>query len=261
MSTTTRSTATPSSATAPLFELSNVSKRFGPVTALNGLSFKINSGEILGIMGDNGAGKSTLIKILSGYHAPTQGELRFEGRSVRFDSPADALREGVSTVYQDLGLIDELSIARNFFLGHEPKRKLLSGVSLLDVTRMRKESISALREVGIKEHDPESPIRGLSGGERQAIAIARAWYFGKRVLILDEPTSALSLQETNKVFGYVRAAKARGMAVVLITHNLTHAQEICDRMIVLHHGKLIADDVSPSIAREKLERLITDGAI
>jgi simple sugar transport system ATP-binding protein len=237
----------------PLFELREVSKRFGSVTALSGISFRINAGEILGIMGDNGAGKSTLIKILSGFHEPTRGGLLFEGKPVRFGSPADALEVGVSTVYQDLGLVDDLSIARNFFLGHEPKRR-----GLLDVARMKRECLAALKEVGIKEHDPDAPIRGLSGGERQAIAIARAWNLGKRVLILDEPTSALSLQETNKVFGYVRAAKARGMAVILITHNLTHAHELCDRMVVLHHGRLVAD-ISGQIGRERLERLITDG--
>jgi simple sugar transport system ATP-binding protein len=251
------------SASTPLFELKHVSKRFGAMAALTDLSFEIRANEILGLMGDNGAGKSTLIKILSGYHAPTAGELRLDGKPVRFGSPADALRAGVSTVYQDLGLIDDLSIARNFFLGQEPRRRLLGlpWPRLLDVAKMRADSIRALQEVGgggIRSHSPDATVRGLSGGERQAIAIARAWYFGRRVLILDEPTSALSLHETHKVFGYVRAAKERGMAVVLITHNLTHAQELCDRMVVLRHGRLVAD-VPASIDRIKLEKLITDG--
>jgi simple sugar transport system ATP-binding protein len=236
-----------------LLELKNVSKRFGSMKALTDISFQLYSGEILGLLGDNGAGKSTLIKILSGYHQPTEGTIEFNGKSVELPSPTEALNIGISTVYQDLAMVDELSIARNFFLGHEP-----SSFGFLNRKKLNEAAVQAIREVGIYIRDANDPVKNLSGGERQAIAIARACYFGKKILILDEPTSALSLHETNRIFTLMREAKAKGLCVILITHNMTHAQEICDRFIVLRQGRLVGQ-VPVQTNKDELERMITDG--
>jgi simple sugar transport system ATP-binding protein len=236
-----------------LLELKNVSKRFGSMQALSDISFQLNAGEIIGLLGDNGAGKSTLIKILSGYHQPTSGTMEFNGQKIELPSPTEALKIGISTVYQDLAMVDELSIARNFFLGHE-----LSRFGFLQRKKLNEAAVQAIREVGIQIRDATAPVKNLSGGERQAIAIARACYFGKKILILDEPTSALSLHETNRIFTLMREAKSKGLCVILITHNLTHAHEICDRYLVLRQGRLIGD-VLPAIDKSELERMITDG--
>jgi simple sugar transport system ATP-binding protein len=242
-------------AKSPVLRLRGVTRRFGAVTAIEGIDLDLYPGETLGLMGDNGAGKSTLIKVLSGFHEPSEGTLTFDGRTVSLDSPRAARELGIETVYQDLGLVDDLSIARNFFLGREPRR--LGGL-LIDERRMNAIAGRALSEAGVRVRDPRAAMRNLSGGERQAVAIGRAWHFGSRVLILDEPTSALSVQETRKVFSYMDQARKKGMAVVFITHNLSHALQACDRLFVMHHGRAVGT-FPPSIGRERLENLITEG--
>lgn len=238
----------------PIMQLKGVARRFGAVTAIEDISLDLYAGQTLGLLGDNGAGKSTLIKILSGFYEPSSGQIYFDGKAVTLDSPRAAREQGIETVYQDLGLVDDLSIARNFFLGREPLR----GGVLLDEKRMNQVAGEALAETGVRVRDPRAAMKNLSGGERQAVAIGRAWYFGSRVLILDEPTSALSVQETNKVFHYMDQARKKGMAVVFITHNMSHALHACDRLFVIHHGKPVGV-YPPSIERTKLERLITVG--
>ena len=194
---------------APLLEARGVSKGFGPVAALNGVSLTVGAGEVHCLLGDNGAGKSTLIKILSGVHQPSGGELLVEGNSVRFASPRDALQAGIATVFQDLAMIPLMSVARNFFLGREPTRRR-GPLSLLDHSAMKAVTREEMRQMGIDIRDPEQAVGTLSGGERQCVAIARAVYFGAKVLVLDEPTSALGVTQTAKVIQSIERAKARG---------------------------------------------------
>jgi simple sugar transport system ATP-binding protein len=224
----------------PLLELRNVSKSFGGFRALHDVSIVIKPARTLALVGDNGAGKSTLIKILSGVHAPDSGSFLFEGKRVAMRSPRDARRLGIATVYQDLALIDTLSIVRNFFLGAEIKRHV-AGMRLLDLPAMRERTEQYLSSIGITRlRSPDEVVAVLSGGERQAIAIARAMYFGAKLLILDEPTSALSVRETRSVLDFVRHANARGIAAILISHNIHHVMPVADTIVALHQGQVAA---------------------
>jgi simple sugar transport system ATP-binding protein len=236
-------------------ELRDVSKQFGSVTALEHVSFGIEPGEVVGLLGDNGAGKSTTIKIISGFHQPTSGEILWEGKPVTLTSPEEARHLGIQTVYQDLALVDSLSIARNFFLGAEPVRKL-GPLSFLDVERMNKLTSETLADIGIKELNPTSPVASLSGGERQAIAIGRSYYFGGRLLILDEPTAALSVKETRKVFSIVGEAKARGASVIIIEHNMIHAHQVADRLVIIRHGTVFGDYPKKDVTVAQLEAIL-----
>lgn len=217
-----------------------ISRRFRHITALSDIDLSLFPGEVLALLGDNGAGKSTLIKILTGVHQPTAGRIRFDGREVQITSPNDAHDLGIETVYQDLALIPQMSIARNFFLGREITRRVGPFV-VMDRERMQTGASDALSEIGIDIRDADEPVGTLSGGERQSIAIGRAVHFGTRLLILDEPTSALSISETRKVLSYIRAARDRGLSVIFITHNLRHVFEVSDRLTVLAHGTKLGD--------------------
>jgi len=229
-----------------LLEAVDVHKRFGTVTALSGVSFGIGPGEVLALLGDNGAGKSTLIKVLSGVHVPDDGTLVWEGAPITIGSPRAALDLGISVVYQDLALVDTLSIYRNVFLGREDAvRTRRAGVPLLDVRRARQEAIRCLAALGVNVASVDTKVRDLSGGERQAIAIARAVYFESKLLILDEPTSALSLKESRRVLEYVTSASKAGVAVILITHNVHSIHAIADKIVVLTRGTVVG-----SFARE-----------
>jgi simple sugar transport system ATP-binding protein len=224
--------------TTPLVELRGISKSFGGFRVLHNINLTLRGGETLALVGDNGAGKSTLIKILSGVHQPDAGEIIFSGQRVSFRSPRDARRLGIETVYQDLALIDTLSIARNFFLGAELKRGLWP-VRVLNLDEMRQRTTSYLSSIGITRlRSPDELVKMLSGGERQAIAIARAMYFGARLLILDEPTSALSVRETRAVLDYIRQANAKGIAAILISHNVHHFMPVAKEIVVLHQGEV-----------------------
>ncbi len=220
----------------PLIALDNVGKRFGVVTALDGISFAVRPGEVHCLLGDNGAGKSTLIKILSGVHQPSTGEMRVDGVPIAFQSPREALDKGIAAVFQDLAMIPLMSITRNFFLGREPVRGRFI-TRRIDMKRADAIVYDELARMGIDVRDPQQAVGTLSGGERQCVAIARAVYHGARVLILDEPTSALGVHQASIVLRYVAQARVRGIGVIFITHNINHAYPIGDVFTLLSRGK------------------------
>jgi simple sugar transport system ATP-binding protein len=242
----------------PLLAARNVAKHFGSVVALSGVSFDVRPGEVHCLLGDNGAGKSTLIKILSGVHKPSRGELLVEGTPTTFESPRDALDRGVATVFQDLAMIPLMSVARNFFLGREPIRRW-GPIRLFDSLRAAEVTIAEMKKMGIALRDPQQPVGTLSGGERQCVAIARAVYFGAKVLILDEPTSALGVTQTAMVLDCIREVCSRGLGVVFITHNVRHALAVGDRFTVLSRGGNLESRSRPDIDAEELQALMGGG--
>ena len=225
-----------------ILELSGISKFFGPVTALSNIDLKLHRGEVLALLGDNGAGKSTLVRILSGLHRFDAGTMKIDGEEVSFSKPQDARAEGIETVYQDLALFDNLTAAENFFIGREPSKPkglgVLSFVRRAEMRRRTKERLDSMA-VGIK--DPNMPVGLMSGGQRQAIAVARAEQFAKRIIILDEPTAALGVRETRSVVEIIKALPAKGISVILITHNMQQAVELADRAIVLRQGHKVGE--------------------
>jgi simple sugar transport system ATP-binding protein len=238
----------------PLFELLGISKQYGHVQALDGVDFHVERGEVVGLLGDNGAGKSTLVRIMSGIEIPDAGRFMRDGQDVKVQSRKDSERIGIETIYQDAALVGGLSIMRNFFAG----RELTTPLGLLDVKRMNAVVMDVLlNEVRIAGIDsPELPVEALSGGQRQAVAIARAVHFKTEMLILDEPTSALSVRETEKVLAHVAGLKHDGVAAVLITHNLYHAYEVCDRFVVLSRGKVVLNVPRAETAVRELSDII-----
>jgi simple sugar transport system ATP-binding protein len=243
----------------PLLEVRSVSKYFGNVIALKDVSLRVGSGEVTCILGDNGAGKSTLIKILSGVHRQDGGAFLVEGEEVSFASPREARARGIATVYQDLAMVPLMSIWRNFFLGSEPA-KGWGPARRFDIARARRTSREQLAQMGIDVRDPDQPVGTLSGGERQAVAIARAIYFGARVLILDEPTSALGVKQAGVVLRYVVQAAERGVGVIFITHNPHHAYPVGDHFVLLNRGRVIGDHAKGKVTREELVREMAGGA-
>jgi simple sugar transport system ATP-binding protein len=241
-----------------LIEAQGVSKFFGSVIALQDISMAVEGGEVMCLLGDNGAGKSTLIKLLSGVFQPDEGRLLLEGEDANFHSPRDALGKGIGTVYQDLATIPLLSVARNFFLGKEPVRSL-GPFKVYDKAEADKVSRSELRRIGIDIRDPEQPVGTLSGGERQSLAIARAVYFGAKVLILDEPTSALGVKEAGTVLRYIVQARERGLAVIFISHNVHHAFPVGDKFTVLNRGQSMGTFNKADITRAELETMMAGG--
>ena len=236
-------------------EVRNLAKRFGSVVALENVSFGVRPGEVVGLVGDNGAGKSTAIKIICGFYRPTSGQIFWEGQETSFESPEQARELGIQTVYQDLALVNTLSIARNFFLHAEPSRRF-GPVRFLDVKRMNQRTAEILHEIGIRDLNPTTPVSALSGGERQAVAIGRTYYFGGKLLILDEPTSALSVKQTQKVFSIIQEVKAKGVSVILIEHNMIHVHEIADCLVVVRHGVVYGDYVKKDVGVTDLERIL-----
>jgi simple sugar transport system ATP-binding protein len=246
---------------AALLELEDVTKRFGRVEALGGVSLRVDAGEVLGLVGDNGAGKSTLIKIMSGVHRPDGGVVRWRGVPVRFSSPRDAYALGIATVFQDLAVVELMSIQRNLFLGREQAiRRGVWPVRWLDGRRAERETREALERIGITIRSASAPVSGLSGGERQSIAIARGVHFSAKLLILDEPTSALSVTQTERVLAATRAARDEGLGVVFISHNVLHVAEVADRVVVLSHGRSVAERARGEWRTEELSELIARGA-
>ena len=242
----------------PIIELKAISKQFGKVIALDDISFQLYPGEVHCLLGDNGAGKSTLIKILSGVHTPSRGEFFFEGKPVEFNSPREALDQGIATVFQDLAMLSLMSITRNFFLGREPKKRL-GPIQLFDSKYAAKVTEEELRKIGIKIRDSDQPVGTLSGGERQAVAIARAVYFGAKVLILDEPTSALGVKEAAVVLKYIVQSKLKGIGVIFITHNVHHAWAVGDTFTVLNRGRSYGTFKREQTNRENLLQMMAGG--
>jgi simple sugar transport system ATP-binding protein len=244
----------------PMVEMRDIQKTFGTINVLRGIDFTVGRQEIVGLLGDNGAGKSTLIKILTGVYTPTGGEIYFEGKPVRIDSPHDARTLGIETVYQDLALVPLMSIARNFWLGQEITRRI-GPLEVLDKVEMAERTRAALLDIGIHIRNPDEPVGSLSGGERQSIAIGRAVYFGKKLLILDEPTSALSVGETAKVLEYTRAAKERGLSVIFITHNIGHVHHVADRFTIISHGQKVGDFRKEEVTEMEVANMVMTGEV
>jgi simple sugar transport system ATP-binding protein len=244
---------------APLLEARGVSKYFGSVNALEDITLQVGAGEVACVLGDNGAGKSTLIKILSGVHVPDKGELRLEGKPVTFSGPRDARALGIATVFQDLATVPLMSVWRNFFLGNEPTRGR-GPLQRLDVKRAQRIMAEEMSKMGIDVRDPNQSVGTLSGGERQAVAIARAVYFGAKVLILDEPTSALGVRQSGIVLKYIVQARGIGRGVIFITHNPHHAYPVGDRFILLKRGKMMGSYRKADTSLEQLTTMMAGGA-
>ena len=243
---------------APLIEMKNIEKHFGSVIALNGVSLEIYPGECHCLLGDNGAGKSTFIKTMSGVHKPTRGEILFEGKPMHFDDPRDAITAGIATVYQDLAMIPLMSVSRNFFMGNEPE-KSFGPFKLFDHAYANEITMQEMRKMGINLRGPDQAVGTLSGGERQTVAIARAVHFGAKVLILDEPTSALGVRQTANVLATIDKVRKDGIAVVFITHNVRHALAVGDRFTVLNRGKTLGTAQRGQITPDELQDLMAGG--
>ncbi|HEY0193099.1 MAG TPA: ATP-binding cassette domain-containing protein [Kofleriaceae bacterium] len=245
---------------ANILELDGVSKQFGEVTALDGVSLAVARGEVHCLLGDNGAGKSTLIKILAGVHAPTRGVYKVDGAPVVFGSPREALDRGIATVYQDLALVPLMSVARNFFLGREPTRRLWGVLRVFDRRRAAAVATERLADLGIEVRDAEQPVGTMSGGERQCLAIARAIHFGARVLILDEPTAALGVKQSANVLRIIARARDQGISVIFITHNVLHAYPLADRFTLLNRGRSMGSFAKGDVSRDEILRMMAGGA-
>jgi simple sugar transport system ATP-binding protein len=232
-----KAVVTPSAEPPPLYEAHNISKRYGNVQALTDVTFYVGPREVVGLLGDNGAGKSTLIKMMSGIVRPDSGQILSDGKPVRVESRADSESLGIETIYQDIALVDSMSITRNIFMG----REITDNFGFMRHQRMAELAVEVLRSAvhisGIE--DPEAEVGFLSGGQKQAVAIARAVYFKRRILLLDEPTSALSVRETERLLAYVAGLKQENVSSVLVTHNLYHAFMVCDRFVVMSHGRVV----------------------
>ena len=244
---------------AEFLELNNISKFYGNIIALTGVTTTVNPGEVTCVLGDNGAGKSTFIKILAGVHQHDEGTLHMEGQEVKFNSPREALGRGIATVYQDLAIVPLMSVWRNFFLGAEPKTGIwpFRQIDIEGAKRIAKEEMG---KMGIDIRDVEQPVGTLSGGERQSVAIARASYFGARVLILDEPTSALGVKQSGVVLRRIIEARDQGLAVVFITHNPNHAYPVGDRFVILNRGQSMGNWAKEELSQAELTQLMAGGA-
>ncbi|MDH6502693.1 ATP-binding cassette domain-containing protein [Streptomyces sp. SAI-149] len=249
----------PDDAERLIVQLRNAGKAYGNIRALHGVSLQVRPGQVTCVLGDNGAGKSTLIKIISGLHQHTEGEFLVDNTPVRFSTPREALDKGIATVYQDLAVVPLMPVWRNFFLGSEMTKGPWP-IRRLDIERMKKTADHELREMGIVLDDLEQPIGTLSGGQRQCVAIARAVYFGARILILDEPTAALGVKQSGVVLKYVAAARDRGLGVIFITHNPHHAYMVGDHFSVLRLGTMELSAARDQITLEELTNHMAGGA-
>ena len=243
-----------------ILQLENISKFFGPVIALSGVTLRLARGEVHCLLGDNGAGKSTLIKALSGCFPPDRGEYLVDGRPVHFKSPREALDAGIATVYQDLALVPLMSVARNFFMGREPRRRLFGALPVMDHALAERTAAARLADMGIRVRDAGQLVGNMSGGEKQCLAIARAIHFGARVLILDEPTAALGVKQSVNVLKLIAKARARGISVIFITHNVNHAYPIGDSFTLLNRGKSMGTHAKPGVSKEAVLDMMAGGA-
>lgn len=242
-----------------LLELNNLAKYYGNVIALEGVTTTVEAGEVTCVLGDNGAGKSTFIKILAGVHQHDDGELKLEGKIVSFPTPRASLAQGIATVYQDLAMVPLMSVWRNFWLGQEPTKGSWP-FKRIDNDLAKRVAKEELSKMGIDIRDVEQPVGTLSGGERQSVAIARAVYFGAKVLILDEPTSALGVKQSGVVLKYILAARDRGLGVIFITHNPHHAYPVGDRFIILNRGRSMGNFAKADLPRDELVKMMAGGA-
>mgnify|MGYP001818737107 FL=1 len=245
--------------TAPLLEVRDVSKYFGSVIALNDVTATVNAGEVTCVLGDNGAGKSTFIKVLAGVHRPDKGRYMVEGEEVHFSSPREARERGIATVYQDLALMPLMPIWRNFFIGSEPTEGPWP-VRWFDTRRSKRVAREEMAKMGIDIRDVDQQVGTMSGGERQSVAISRAIYFGAKVLILDEPTSALGVKQAGVVLKYIVQARDRGLGVIFITHNPHHAYPVGDRFVILNRGRSLGEFAKSELPREELVQMMAGGA-
>lgn len=243
-----------------ILQLEDISKYFGPVIALNGVTLRLKRGEVHCLLGDNGAGKSTLIKTLAGVHLADTGQYLVNGAPVRFRSPRDALDAGIATVYQDLALVPLMSVARNFFMGREPVRKLFGVLPVMDHALAEAIATEKLGEMGIRVRNAGQMIGTMSGGEKQCLAIARAIHFGAKVLILDEPTAALGVKQSANVLKLILKARQRGISVIFITHNANHAYPVGDSFTLLNRGKSLGTYAKADISKEALLDMMAGGA-
>jgi D-xylose transport system ATP-binding protein len=240
----------------PLLQTERLSKRFGPVVALDEVSLAVRPGEVVGLLGDNGAGKSTLIKVVSGSLEPSSGRILFEGRPVTFESPADAKALGIETVYQDLSLCPNVDTVANFFMGRELYRSV-AGFKFLRERAMQAETERALADIGTHIPSVRTTVEHLSGGQRQAIELCRFVHWGGRLVLLDEPFAALGVQQTRRGLELVEQIRRRGVAIVVITHNVLHAFQVADRIVVLRHGRVTGERIVRSTSPEEIVSLIT----
>jgi ABC-type sugar transport system ATPase subunit len=243
----------------PLLELSGITKTFGAVEALKGVDLAIRAGEVLAVCGDNGAGKSTLIRIISGAEMASRGEMRLDGRPVRFVSPADALTYGIATIYQHLALAPRLSIAENIFMGSELTRRLLPGLTILDKAAMRRNSREYLTRLGMALDDMRRPVERLSGGQRQAVAIARALRWQARLVIMDEPTAALGVKETAEVLRLIGRLNGEGRTVILVSHNMADVVAVAQRVVILKSGTKVIDRPVEGLDADDLAHMVMTG--
>ncbi|AKI97416.1 ATP-binding cassette domain-containing protein [Kosmotoga pacifica] len=238
-----------------LLEARGIKKSFGAVEALKGVDFRVEEGEVVGLLGDNGAGKSTLIKIIAGYYHHDEGQIFFDGKEVKFNTPRDSHEAGIEVVYQDLALVGLMPVWRNFFLGREICKKV-GPIKVLDKSKMRKVSRQGLRGLGIEIPSVDQAVAFLSGGQRQTVAVGRGVHFGAKLLILDEPTAAVSVRETEAILSLIEEVSKRGISVVLVAHNIYHVYRVASRFVVLDHGEKVADVSRDEVTAEDLIRII-----
>jgi ABC-type sugar transport system ATPase subunit len=240
-----------------LVSMKNISKSFGSIEALKNTNFDLNKGEIVGLAGDNGAGKSTLVKILAGVFPYDSGEIFLEGNEIKLSSPKEAIQLGIESIYQDLALFEDMDLSRNIFIGREPVKNKLGGlIKNLDKETMNQETLSALKMIKINITDTSQLVHTLSGGQRQSVAVARAVYFRAKIVIMDEPTAALSVKEVQKILDLALQLKAEGIGVIIITHNLHHMFSVADRITVLQHGALVGNKKIKDTNIKEIENLI-----
>ncbi len=239
-----------------LLEARNITKRFGGLVAVNNVSVGLNAGEAIGIVGDNGAGKSTLIKVISGVYRPDEGQLFFMGEDAKIDTPMDALKLGIETIYQDLALADNMNVYSNIFLGREKLKKFLGVLNVLDHESMHVESRKVLKSLEIEIPSLRNIIRVLSGGQRQAVAISRSIYWDARVLIMDEPTAGLAVAEQSKVLKLVNRLKEQGIGVIIITHQLHDVFAVSDRLVVMRRGEKVGERITKQTNPDEIVSLI-----
>ena len=246
----------------PLLETKGIVKDFGGLRALDHVDLVLYPGEVLGLVGENAAGKSTLIKIITGIYSKTAGEIYFEGEKTDIKERGDSIRLGIEAIYQDLGLVEMMNVPENLFLGKEHVKKLFGAFKILDNTKMEKESIRFIKEnIGMKIENYRSPIVNLSGGQRQAVAIARAVYSSAKLVIMDEPTASLGVEEVHKTFEIIRKLKETNIAIIFIAHNLEHVFEIADKIMVIRQGKRVGFMDIKDATKQEIVSLMVMGAV